>query len=136
MKKQSRSDARRAAFTQIFMLSQQHDDMEQMYSAMLEEIPECKDNIDYIKTVVEGVDKTKPELDEIISSHLKSGWSLRRISKASHSILLLALYEIKYVDDVPEKVAINEAVRLANEYCDKSDVKFINGLLGAVIKEQ
>lgn len=136
MKKQSRSEARRAAFTQIFMLSQQRDDIEQMYSAMLEEIPECSRNLDYIKTVVGGVDEKRDELDEIISRHLKPGWTISRISKPAHCILLLAVYEIKYVDDVPERVAINEAVQLANEYCDKKDIKFINGLLGAVIKEK
>ncbi|MDD6485069.1 MAG: transcription antitermination factor NusB [Clostridiales bacterium] len=135
MKRQTRSEARRAAFTQIFMLNQQGECKEQMYDALLEAIPECEDNLGYITTVVNGVDEKREELNSIISAHLKPGWTLARISKASHSILKLAIYEMKYVDDVPPKAAINEAVELAKEYCDEKDAAFVNGLLGAVLKE-
>ena len=51
------------------------------------------------------------------------------------SILRLAVYEMKYVDDVPQKVAINEAVNLAKEYGGEEDAKFINGILGAIAKD-
>lgn len=134
MKRQSRSEARRAAFTQIFMLNQQGDNKEEMYSSLLAAIPECEDNLGYITSVVNGVDEKRTELNDIISAHLKPGWTLARISKASHSILKLAIYEIKYVDDVPPKVAVNEAVELAKEYGDDKDASFVNGLLGAFLK--
>ena len=135
MKRQSRSEARRAAFTQIFMLNQQGDNKEEMYNSLLAAIPECEDNLGYITSVVNGVDEKRTELNDIISSYLKPGWTLARISKASHSILKLAIYEIKYVDDVPPKVAVNEAVELAKEYGDDKDASFVNGLLGAFLKE-
>ena len=78
---------------------------------------------------------TKDDLDAIISAHLKKGWNLKRISKASLSILRLALYEMTYVDSVPSSVAINEAVELAKKYTiDES--KFINGVLGAISSEE
>lgn len=133
-KKQTRSEARRAAFTQIFQLNQQRDNKAEMMANLLAAIPECEDNLGYIQAVVNGVDEKESELDEIISQNLKKGWTVHRISKASHAILKLAIYEILYVDDVPEKVAINEAVNLAKEYGDDDDAKFVNGLLGSVVR--
>lgn len=133
-KRQTRSEARRAAFTQIFQLNQQGDDKGEMLEHLLNAIPECEDNLGYIQSVVNGVDEKRDELNGIISEHLKKGWTLSRISKVSHTILKLAVYEIKYVDDVPEKVAINEAVNLAKEYGSEDDPKFVNGILGAIVK--
>ena len=134
-KKQTRSEARAAAFTQIFQLNQQGDNKGEMMEHLLNAIPECEDNLGYIQSVINGVDEKQSELDELISQHLKKGWTLRRISKVALSILRLAVYEMKYVDDVPQKVAINEAVNLAKEYGGEEDAKFINGVLGAIVKD-
>lgn len=134
MKKQSRSEARSAAFTQIFQLNQQGDNKDEMLEHLLNAMPECEDNLGYIQTVVNGVDEKRSELNQIIEAHLKKGWTLKRISKVSHSLLKLAVYEIKYVDDVPEKVAINEAVNLAKTYAGEEEAKFVNGILGAILK--
>ena len=74
------------------------------------------------------------EIDEIIASHLKKGWTLSRISKPSLAILRLAVYEMKYLDNVPQSVSINEAVELAKKYTiDES--KFVNGILGTYSRE-
>lgn len=134
-KKQTRSEARAAAFTQIFQLNQQGDNKGEMMEHLLNAIPECEDNLGYIQSVINGVDEKQAELDESISQHLKKGWTLKRISKVALSILRLAVYEIKYVDDVPQKVAINEAVNLAKEYGGEEDARFINGVLGAIVKD-
>ena len=134
-KKQTRSEARAAAFTQIFQLNQQGDDKGEMLEHLLNAIPECEDNLGYIQTVVNGVDEKSAELDEIIGANLKKGWTVQRISKVSLAILRLALFEMKYVDDVPEKVAINEAVELAKTYGGEEDAKFVNGILGAIVKK-
>lgn len=133
-KRQTRSEARKAAFTQIFQLGQQGENKGEMMEMLLAAMPECEDNLGYIQAAVNGVDEKKDILDEIIASHLKKGWTIHRISKASHAILLLALYEMKYIDDVPEKVAINEAVNLAKEYGTDDDAKFVNGILGSIVK--
>ena len=134
-KKQTRSEARAAAFTQIFQLNQQGDDKGEMMEHLLNAIPECEDNLGYKQTVVNGVDEKQSELDEIIGANLKKGWTVHRISKVSLAILRLALFEMKYVDDVPEKVAINEAVELAKTYGGEEDAKFVNGILGAIVKK-
>lgn len=134
MKKQTRSEARAAAFTQIFQMNQHKDDMDVIMGELLKEIPECEDNLGYISTVVNGVDEHEAELEEIITANVKAGWSYSRLSKAARCILKLAIYEMKYVEDVPAKVAINEAVELVKKYGDDNDPSFINGLLGSVYK--
>lgn len=70
----------------------------------------------------------------MIESKLKN-WKLSRISKVSLSILRVAVYELKYMDDVPTNVSINEAVELAKQYANEDDYSFINGVLGAIAKE-
>ena len=89
----------------------------------------------YIKAVIDGVREHEAEIDELISKNLKKGWTLRRISKTAHTVLKIAIFEMKYLDDVPAKVAANEAVELAKRYGDESDPSFVNGLLASVIKE-
>ena len=108
MKKQTRSQARDAAFTQVFQMNMHEDDM---------------------------VKEHESELEDTVAKYLKAGWTLSRISKASLSIMKLAIFEMKYMDDVPPKVAINEAVELAKRYGDDGDPIFVNGLLGNVFKE-
>ncbi len=134
MKKQSRSEARRAAFTQIFQMDMHRDDMSLIMDELLAAVPECEDNLGYIQSTVNGVMEHEAELEEIISANLRSGWTISRISKASRAILKLALYEMKYSDDVPPRAAINEAVELAKEYGADDDAKFVNGLLASVYK--
>lgn len=94
------------------------------YSEYVEEVG------DFAKTLYNGVIEHKNEIDEIISS-FSSGWKLKRLPKVNVAILRLAVYEIKFVDDVPNSVAINEAVELAKKYSGKEDASFINGVLGA-----
>lgn len=133
MKRQSRSAAREAAFTQIFQINQHGEELDYILDELLAEKPECRDNLGYITTVVGGVKEKRDELVNIVSQHLKKGWTVDRISKVSLTILKLALYEILYVDDVPEKVAINEAVNLAKKYGTDSDPAFVNGVLGSYV---
>ena len=135
MKKQTRSEARSAAFTQVFQMKQHKEEMEEIMAYMLEEMPECNDNLGYITTVVNGVNEHEKEIEEIISAHLKEGWTLSRISKVAAAVMKLAVYEMKYEDDVPPKVAINEAVELVKKYGTEQDPAFVNGVLGAIIKE-
>lgn len=100
------------------------DDGISLYSENVEEVGE------YAKDVYRGVLEHKDELDEIIAS-FSNGWKLNRIPKVNLSILRLAVYEMKYNNDVPDSIAINEAVELAKKYSGKEDSAFINGILGA-----
>ena len=88
---------------------------------------------DYILNVFRGVYEHAEELDGIVSEY-SVGWSVGRISKTALCILRLAIYEMKYMDDIPVSVSINEAVELAKKYATPSDASFINGILSSVAK--
>ncbi len=88
----------------------------------------------YIEGVVKGIEEKEDEINEIITSKLKD-WTLQRISKVNLALLQLSIYEIKYMDDIPYKVSVNEAIKLAKKYGSKESGAFINGMLGAVINE-
>ncbi len=75
------------------------------------------------------------EIDAQIESKSK-GWALNRIAKAELTVLRLAVFELLYLDDVPDSVAINEAVELAKLYCSEKSRGFINGVLASVVKEK
>lgn len=126
--KLTRSEAREQAFMLLFSKSFDDEPLE----ATIEENGEIFEGgvCGYAQAVVTAIEDKKSELDEIIVKFLKKGWTLARISKTSLAILRLAVYEILYVDSVPESVSINEAVELAKKYTiDES--KFVNGILGS-----
>ena len=89
----------------------------------------------YIQTLVKGVYEHGAELDGYISKYA-IGWSFSRISRMAAAVMRVAMYEILYMPDVPNKVAINEAVELVKKYGADTDYQFVNGLLGAVAREQ
>ena len=134
MKKQTRSEAREILFSYIFRFDDMTD-ISDMVSELFEDNPESLVNREYIENVLKGVYENADELDTIITLKLKKSWTLKRISKTSHVILRLAIYEMKYIEDVPPRVAINEAVELAKKYGVESDAPFVNGLLGSVYKD-
>ena len=133
-KKLSRSQARCEAFKIIFQLNQHMDDVDFLFDNLMNEQPASVTSMPYIKNVVLGVMEKYDELLDIVSQNLASGWKVDRISKVARAVLLLAIYEIKYVDDVPDKVAINEAVELAKKFDMPDSSSFVNGVLAGVIK--
>ncbi len=75
-----------------------------------------------------------PELDREIAANT-SGWKLNRMSRVDLSVIRLAFFEMRYDDEVPVKVAINEAVELAKLYGGESSPQFVNGVLAKLVKE-
>ncbi|MBR1747183.1 MAG: transcription antitermination factor NusB [Clostridia bacterium] len=93
-----------------------------------------QDNAEYMQTVYYGVIEKYDELKSIIIKHAE-GFSYDRIFKPDLAALLLSIYEMKYMPDIPNAVSINEAVELVKTYStDKSHV-FVNGVLASVNKE-
>jgi len=84
----------------------------------------------YIDGVVSGVSNRADELNETIGQ-FSIGWDVSRISRLTRAILQLAVYEIRFVEDVPTGVAISEAVRLAKKYDGDDTGAFVNGILGS-----
>jgi N utilization substance protein B len=89
----------------------------------------------FTRELVDGVLGEREELDAQIERHA-SGWSLDRIAPLERSILRVALHELRSRPDVPAEVAIDEAVEAAKELCSADTPAFINGILGAVHREE
>ena len=92
-----------------------------------------ENNLRYINDIITGFPGKCDEIDGIISSNSKS-WKLERIAKVDLAILRLALYEILYMEDIPQKVTINEAIELAKKYSAEKSYQFVNGLLGGYLR--
>lgn len=91
-------------------------------------------DLEYIKALLEGIYENKDEIDSKIEGSLQS-WKLDRISKINLTILRLGIFEMKYSDEVPDRVALNEALELTKVYSDEKSVSFINGVLDKVLKD-
>ena len=89
----------------------------------------------FTRELVEGVLAEREELDAQIERHAR-GWSLDRIAPLERSILRVALHELRGRPDVPAEVAIDEAVETAKELCSAETPAFVNGILGAVHREE
>ena len=88
----------------------------------------------FAEKLVRGVREHVAELDAQIQGASKN-WRLERMARVDRNLLRLALYELKYVTDVPAKVAINEAIELAKNYGGPNAARFINGVLGTIYRE-
>lgn len=129
----SRRSVRESAFIIIFEKSFGNYELEELF-----DIAKDAENVqlnDEVKKIVTGVFKHVDELDEIISKYSQKR-SIERIPKINLSILRLAIYEAKYLENVPVNVAISEAVAIAEKYAFETDAKFINGALGAFSRSE
>ena len=86
----------------------------------------------YTETVARGVTEHAAHIDELITSHLQ-GWTLGRLPAVDRAILRVAVWELLHATDVPEPVAVDEAVQLAKELSTAESPGFINGVLGQVM---
>jgi N utilization substance protein B len=127
-----RSDQRRAAVWALYQ------------SDLLGKTPEDtfeRDTHAFTRALAELVGEHQPELDELISRHA-SGWTLGRIAPLERSILRVGLAEMLYPDqlpgerEIPPEGAIDEAVEIAKRFCGAEAPGFINGILGAVLRER
>ena len=89
---------------------------------------------DYMLTILDNIVDAVGEIDKVIEE-ASVGWQLKRMNKVDLTVLRLAVYEIRYDEDIPNKVAINEAVELAKKYGGDSSPSFVNGILAKIVKE-
>ncbi len=87
----------------------------------------------FLENLVYGVQSRQEELDGVIGQYAQ-GWALNRLAKVDLTILRMAVYELKYMPEVPVGAAINEAVELAKAYGEDKSAGFINGILGSVAR--
>ncbi|MDP3964327.1 MAG: transcription antitermination factor NusB [bacterium] len=84
--------------------------------------------------IVEGVLQHQPKIDELITKYAPE-WPLAQITVVDRNILRIGVFELRFDDDIPPKVAINEAIELAKSFGGESSGKFVNGVLGAIYKD-
>ena len=85
----------------------------------------------YTTTLVRGVAEHRAGIDEVLASY-SEGWTLARMPAVDRNVLRLGVYELLYVEDVPDAVAVSEAMALVRELSTDDSPSFVNGVLGAV----
>ena len=121
-----RADQRRAAVVALY----QHDLTGRPVG---EQLP--REATAFTRELVDGVMRERDALDALIERHA-TGWTLERIATLERNILRVALFEMLHRPDVPDEVAIDEAVEAAKELCSTDAPGFLNGILGAVEREK
>jgi N utilization substance protein B len=96
---------------------------------------ETIDDKDFIKNLVNGVDSLKSKLDDLIRP-VAPEWPIEQIARMDRIILRIGAYELVHTSDVPPKVVINEAVELAKAFGGENSSKFINGVLGTLLRNK
>jgi N utilization substance protein B len=117
-----RADQRRAAVVALYQQEVTGRPVDQLLA---------RDATTFTRELTDGVLRERDELDVLIERH-SVGWTLDRIAPLERSILRVALYEMLHRPDVPDEVAIDEAVEAAKELCAAEASGFVNGILGAV----
>ncbi|EAC7825499.1 transcription antitermination factor NusB [Listeria monocytogenes] len=124
-----RREAREKALQALFQIELNEMSLDQAIKNIMED-----EQDDYMEKLVEGVMANKSEIDAIIEPNLDN-WRMDRLSKVDLSLLRLSVYEIKYLDDVPNRVSLNESIEIAKIYSDEKSSKFINGVLANIAPE-
>lgn len=132
----NRKKSREKAMELLFSITLSKDSVEEAMEVFVDNYEEnIKElDLDYIKALLEGVEANKNEIDSIIERNLQN-WKLDRISKINLTILRVGVYEIVFDENIPKKVALNEAIELGKIYSDEKSGSFINGVLDKVLKE-
>lgn len=130
-----RRGLRENIFKLLFMSEfHQPEELEDQVGIYLGEMESLEEqDSDYMRKKYASVREHAPEIDSLLNE-ISRGWKTSRMSRVDLNILRLAVYEIRYDDDVPEKVAANEAVEIAKKYGGEESASFINGLLGKAIR--
>ena len=130
-----RKRSREIAMELLFSMEISKNSYEQTIESFIENYEMDLKTIDleYIKEVMKSVTDYKEEIDEIIKNSLIN-WTIERVSKVNLIIVRLAIAEMLHIDDVPEVVAINEAIELTKKYSDDKSVSFVNGALDKAFK--
>ena len=130
-----RRNARKLAFYLLFQYdfadAEEYEEVKDTFFLLNSEDISENDK-EYIIAKTDGTMANLEDIDKIIGTYA-IGWSVDRLSKVDKAILRLAVYEIKYAPDVPDSVAVNEAVEIAKTYSSDEAPAFINGILGKVL---
>jgi len=130
-----RRKARELALQILFQADVGNLPIEEAMETTLAEATDMDEEIrNYAAQLVRGVWGQRDKLDKQIQS-VATNWTIERMAAIDRNLIRMALYEILHVPDVPYRVAINEAVELAKEYGTTESRRFVNGVLGALVRK-
>lgn len=131
----SRTELREHIFRMLFRIEfNSAEEMKEQEGFYFDELEEAtgKDQ-EYILDKYRAIVEKKEEIDTLLNE-VSEGWKITRMNRVDLTIMRLAVYEIKWDEDVPTGVAINEAVELAKKYSSDDGPSFVNGILAKVVK--
>ncbi|RLK55638.1 transcription antitermination factor NusB [Actinokineospora cianjurensis] len=126
----ARSKARKRAVDLLFEAAVRGEDPVSLLADRVGS-PDVPPVNDYTVTLVEGVTAHRARIDELLTEH-SEGWSLARMPAVDLAVLRLGLYELLWATDVPDAVAIDEAVQIAKSLSTDDSPRFVNGVLGRI----
>ncbi|HFI0150101.1 TPA: transcription antitermination factor NusB [Streptococcus suis] len=136
--KQSRRYLRQCALQAIVSLEFGQEPVQASQFSYLYDTEEDVNGVEiplFLLNLVTGVADYQDELDKELSSRLKAGWTLDRLTLIDKNIMRLGLFEILHSEETPDRVAVNEAIELAKEFSDETSAKFVNGILSQFISD-
>lgn len=126
----ARSKARKRAVDVLYAAELRGEDPLALLAERVD-TPESPPVNDYTISLVQGVVAHQDRIDELLTEHAE-GWTLNRMPAVDLAVLRLGLYELLWADDIPDPVAIDEAVQLAKSLSTDDSPRFVNGVLGRI----
>ncbi|WP_165445375.1 transcription antitermination factor NusB [Bacilliculturomica massiliensis] len=128
-----RTEARELFMQLLFQMEMQNDYGPSQKERFMEEHMKDKDQSDYFNKMYELTAKHLSEIDALLEECCDR-WKKERLAKVDLAVLRLSICEIRYMDDIPNSASINEAVDLAKRFGGEESGKFVNGVLGRVVR--
>ncbi|WP_048602247.1 transcription antitermination factor NusB [Rubeoparvulum massiliense] len=124
----TRHEARIKVIQALYQMDLTEISKEEAYQNVCEE-----ENEPFVQQLLYGIVEVQEEIDQLIQPNL-TGWSLPRLAILDRAILRLAVYEMGWLEEIPSRVSMDEAIELAKDYGTDESPKFINGVLNAVLR--
>ena len=130
-----RSKAREVALCLLYQVEIVKRDCAKVLQDYCEAFPQRKEVVNFSSLIAKGVLKNQPTIDSLIKKYAKN-WEIERMAAVDRNVLRIAVFELFYLDDIPPKVSINEAIELAKRFGDVDSPRFVNGILDKIYKSE
>ena len=126
-----RRQARELALQALYFLEEQRGDPEQALDLFCGNFMPPRKSRDFFLELVRGVQQTRAEIDRIVESY-SDHWKVFRMPRVDRNVIRVAVYEILWLNDIPAKVSINEAIDIGKRFGTDDSGAFINGILDRI----
>ncbi|MFA7411565.1 MAG: transcription antitermination factor NusB [Tissierellaceae bacterium] len=130
-----RKQAREGTMKLLYQMEVNEDFSEEAISIYFDNYPFSKSEKDYITDAISKITDNLGFIDQRIERHLE-GWNINRLAKIDLAVLRIAMYEFFFRKDIPVEVSINEAIETVKKYSSDEAFKFVNGVLGNIVRAE